>query len=234
MDRTCSNKYFDYKHQMILTVFDERLARYGMYRRRLSFHVWSTENYWRFLEPFEWPLWYAVCASFFLCALVKSLCSFLSPFGFRGRYIQRRHKDDHRHKEAANNLNLNDSLWYSFGAWMAEVSIERHLTWTLWCYYQCIPMNQCPMVLLCFLMFKVLWVLCPLENRCHEYGYWINTCVVFIFDVIKSNHQLSYKFNAQKGMTKMESYHLTDIAAISIDVFWSYHQQMLRKPRFLM
>ena len=79
-------------------------------------------NHLAFLLPFEMNLWLAVLGAFMLCAVATTVFSFLSPYGHRGRYVQRRRIDDDRVKNDIKALRLSNSLWYSFAAWMQQVS----------------------------------------------------------------------------------------------------------------
>ena len=74
-----------------------------------------------FLEPFQWDLWMGVLASFLVCGIAVTYCSYVSPFGFYGRYAQRLDVNDHRYKEQSKVLNVIDNLWYTYASWQTQV-----------------------------------------------------------------------------------------------------------------
>ena len=59
--------------------------------------------------------------AFVICGIGTSVCSYISPFGYRGRYTQRRDIDSTKGRAERNALRLHDSLWYSFASWMQQV-----------------------------------------------------------------------------------------------------------------
>ncbi len=80
-------------------------------------------DYFSFLGPFELSLWLAVGGSFVVCGFVVALLSWLSPYGYRGRYVQGRGTGSLSPEvRAERNLrNLWDSLWFSYSCWMQQV-----------------------------------------------------------------------------------------------------------------
>ena len=74
-----------------------------------------------FFDPFDLPLWIAVIVSTYVCGLVVSTCSFLSPFGFKGKYIQRSRKSDPKYRDRKNELNANNGIWFAFSSLMRQV-----------------------------------------------------------------------------------------------------------------
>ena len=51
-----------------------------------------------------------VGGAFVTCAVMTSICGYLSPYGYRGSYIQRRRDDDQSRRDDRNNLSLFDNL----------------------------------------------------------------------------------------------------------------------------
>ena len=81
-----------------------------------------SSNLFDFFDPFDLPLWIAVIISTYICGFVVSICSFLSPFGFKGKYIQRQKKHDHKYRDRKNELNANNGVWFAFSSLMRQVS----------------------------------------------------------------------------------------------------------------
>lgn len=86
-----------------------------------------SNNFLAFLEPFEWRLWAAVVVAFIVCGIGTTLCSFFSPYGYHGMYVQRVNKNSQKGYKDRNALRLWNSLWYSFSSWMQQV---RQITQT--------------------------------------------------------------------------------------------------------
>ena len=77
---------------------------------------------WAFCAPFEWPLWGAVIGAFVIAALATTACSYLSPYGYGGQYVQRADPKDTTGQETHNVLRVVDSLWFTYSSWMQQVS----------------------------------------------------------------------------------------------------------------
>ena len=75
-----------------------------------------------FLRPFDTPLWLAILGCNIACGLLVSSCSYFSPFGYKGRYIQRRNKDNQKHRNMRHELNFNNSLWHAFVSLLTQVN----------------------------------------------------------------------------------------------------------------
>ena len=97
-------------------------------------------------EPFEWKLWLAVgCATCF-CGIAPSICSFCSPFGYRGRYLQRRKRHDMRFYGNRGALNFHNGVWLSISSLMGQVCLFSILIvcntvtmfWIIWDAEGCI------------------------------------------------------------------------------------------------
>ncbi len=63
------------------------------------------------------------------CGIVIAMCSFLSPQGWRGRYIQRRRSSDHRHRPTQSKLNYHNAGWFAIASVMQMV--DSHLPYKL-------------------------------------------------------------------------------------------------------
>lgn len=74
-------------------------------------------------DPFEWKLWLAVAITTWLCGIFATLCSFFSPFGYKGRYIQRRNKNEMKHLSDKAALNYHNGVWFSFSSLMRQVGV---------------------------------------------------------------------------------------------------------------
>ena len=71
--------------------------------------------------PSQGSLWVACVGAFLICATMTTMCSFVSPYGYHGMYIQRRNKKDHKGRDKRNALRLWDNIWYTFAGWMQQV-----------------------------------------------------------------------------------------------------------------
>ena len=80
------------------------------------------KNLFAFIEPFEIDLWTAVIGAMVVCGVATTICSYLSPFGFYGRYSQRLDQQNLSTEEERKKLNIFNSLWFSFAALMQQVS----------------------------------------------------------------------------------------------------------------
>ena len=82
----------------------------------------SQLNLLGFLEPFEWDLWIAVVASFLVSGIAVSVCSYCSPYGYRGRYIQAAEEERHQFAVFRHTFSFYNSLWFSFASWQKQVN----------------------------------------------------------------------------------------------------------------
>ena len=57
-------------------------------------------------------LWMCVTGATVVCGLCVAVCSFCSPYGFRGRYTQRRCAQDKRFKSEKNRLSYHNAGWF--------------------------------------------------------------------------------------------------------------------------
>ncbi|XP_070556833.1 glutamate receptor ionotropic, kainate 2-like [Ptychodera flava] len=75
------------------------------------------DNLFRFAEPFSGDLWIAIFVSMVLCGVCVSLCSYLSPYGYYGRYIQRIDLEDESDAELHKLMSLPQAMWFAFASW---------------------------------------------------------------------------------------------------------------------
>ncbi|ELT96815.1 hypothetical protein CAPTEDRAFT_124092, partial [Capitella teleta] len=75
-----------------------------------------------FLRPFDTPLWLSILGCNLACGALVALCSYLSPYGYRGRYIQRRNKENQKHRASRGELNFHNSLWHAFVSLLTQGS----------------------------------------------------------------------------------------------------------------
>ncbi|ELU10007.1 hypothetical protein CAPTEDRAFT_43271, partial [Capitella teleta] len=67
-----------------------------------------------FFRPFDTALWMAILVCNIACGFLVCSCSYLSPYGYRGRYIQRRDKRNQKFRANRKELSFGNSLWHSF------------------------------------------------------------------------------------------------------------------------
>ncbi|XP_077998513.1 glutamate receptor ionotropic, kainate 2-like [Glandiceps talaboti] len=73
-----------------------------------------------FLDPFSYDLWMAILLAMIFSGMCVSVCSYLSPYGYYGAYVQRSDPHDEGPYEGRNSMNLYNSLWFSFASWMQQ------------------------------------------------------------------------------------------------------------------
>ena len=56
------------------------------------------------------------------CGICIAVCSFCSPFGYRGRYTQRRNKDSHKYRADRGKLSYHNAGWFSIASLMKLAS----------------------------------------------------------------------------------------------------------------
>ena len=84
----------------------------------------TTRSMFVLFEPFEWSLWVSVMVATWVVAVAVTLCSFVSPLGYRGRYVQRRDKSDNKDQEDKALLNYHNGFWFSLASVLEQVSSE--------------------------------------------------------------------------------------------------------------
>lgn len=104
-------QFFDMTRPYMDLGFDVLLAKEG-----------APEALFDFFQPFDLQLWLALLGCTFVCAGVISCCSYLSPYGYRGRYIQRRNKSNDTYADSRNELSLNNSIWFSMTSFLTQVN----------------------------------------------------------------------------------------------------------------
>ncbi|ELU10006.1 hypothetical protein CAPTEDRAFT_103666, partial [Capitella teleta] len=96
-----------------------------------------------YLHPFDTPLWLAIIASNLICGLLVTFCSYFSPFGLRGRYTQRRNRDNKTLRVQRGELSLYNSMWSTCISFLTQgpeiraVSLSGRLIaafWFAWCF----------------------------------------------------------------------------------------------------
>ncbi|XP_077990845.1 glutamate receptor ionotropic, kainate 2-like [Glandiceps talaboti] len=75
------------------------------------------ENLFRFAEPFSADLWIAIFVSMVSCGVCVSLCSYLSPYGYHGTYIQRVDLSDKTAQATHTMMSLPQAMWFAFASW---------------------------------------------------------------------------------------------------------------------
>ncbi|XP_002737751.2 glutamate receptor 2-like [Saccoglossus kowalevskii] len=73
-----------------------------------------------FLDPFSYDLWMAILLAMLFAGMCVSVCSYLSPYGYYGAYVQRPDSSDTSTYDARNSMNLYNALWFSFASWMQQ------------------------------------------------------------------------------------------------------------------
>ena len=76
-----------------------------------------------FFRPFDLKLWMTILCCNFVCGILVTCCAYFSPFGYRGRYIQRRNKDNQKYRAKRSELNLNHSVWHAFVSLLTQVGV---------------------------------------------------------------------------------------------------------------
>ena len=74
---------------------------------------------------FSWKVWLCVMGGTILSGIIIALCSFLSPYGWRGRYIQRRRTNTRKeahHRATKSILNYHNAGWFAIASVMQMVS----------------------------------------------------------------------------------------------------------------
>ena len=72
-------------------------------------------------EPFERELWYSIIGTVWIAGLLISITAFCSPYGYKGRFIQRPDKTDYELSESSNLLNHVASVWSAASALAMQV-----------------------------------------------------------------------------------------------------------------
>ena len=65
---------------------------------------------------YRWELWLLLGAAICVFAVVQFLFSMLSPYGYRGRYVQRYDRHDDQHKDGKSKLNCRQVWWNAVGS----------------------------------------------------------------------------------------------------------------------
>ena len=73
-------------------------------------------------QTFSWDLWICVIGATIFCGIVIAICSFLSPDGWRGRYIQRRNPKEIKHRATKSKLNYHNAGWFAIASVMSMAS----------------------------------------------------------------------------------------------------------------
>ena len=78
-------------------------------------------------EPFEYSLWGTIVVLTWLFGILVTLCSYFSPYGYRGRYIQRLRKKDSTYKDLQDELSYHHGVWFSVSSIMWQVMQHQRL-----------------------------------------------------------------------------------------------------------
>ena len=85
-----------------------------------------------FLEIFDLSTWLVLLACCYICGCAVSICSFLSPFGYSGRFTQRRPRDEHKYRDRKNELSFQNGVWFAWSSLFNQVrGISRYTTYLL-------------------------------------------------------------------------------------------------------
>nr|XP_002730360.1 PREDICTED: glutamate receptor 1-like [Saccoglossus kowalevskii] len=80
-------------------------------------HEKKERRLFQFLEPFSTDLWIAIFVSMVACGVGVSLCSYFSPYGFHGMYIQRIDLSEQRSYSSRKLMSLPQAFWFAFASW---------------------------------------------------------------------------------------------------------------------
>ncbi|XP_070561125.1 glutamate receptor ionotropic, kainate 2-like isoform X2 [Ptychodera flava] len=73
-----------------------------------------------FLDPFSYDLWMAILLAMIFSGMCVAVCSYLSPYGYYGAYVQRENPHDNSADSTKSLMNLYNALWFSFASWMQQ------------------------------------------------------------------------------------------------------------------
>ena len=81
----------------------------------------SSSGLFALFEPFEYSLWGVIMVITWFFGVLITLCSYFSPFGYRGRHVQRWRKEDKRFEAQKAEMNFHEGFWFSFASIMWQV-----------------------------------------------------------------------------------------------------------------
>lgn len=74
-------------------------------------------------EPLNMALWVTIMGTVWVTGICVTLCSYFSPYGWRGRYVQRRDKSNHKHREGKAELNYWNGVFFAVGSVLNQVKL---------------------------------------------------------------------------------------------------------------
>ena len=78
-----------------------------------------------FLFTFRWQLWISIGLAIIVFGMMLYLFSLLSPYGYKGRYLQRYNETDDTYEEEQDNLDCRAAFWSAAGSSVGGVRYIR-------------------------------------------------------------------------------------------------------------